>query len=294
VGVQVRDTLAGRRELDITLAEYADAVARVEQRRADVIRVRRQVRAASDALRLLINDPQMTISSEAVLYPLDQTIEAPISYNLREAILTAIDNRPEIQQAALGIQDATIRERVTGNERLPLLNLSAQMAYSGLDDNAGGAYDNLGGGDFIDYVLGLAFEYPLGNRAAEARHRAAGLQRTATVLGYQRAVQDVILDVKSALRDVITNYELILATRSFRVAQAENLRTLLVEEQTLAGLTPEFLNLKFTRQETLAQAQRQEVQSLVNFDKSVAALYRAMGIGLAMKKINVEVTVDDE
>ena len=91
------------------------------------------------------------------------------------------------------------------------------------------------------------------------------------------------------LRDCITNYELIQANRSFRIAQTENLRALRVEEETLAGLTPEFLALKFDRQEVLASAQAAETRSLVNYNKPVAGLHRAMGLGLAMNRIELDV-----
>jgi len=289
VGIEVRDILERRREFDTRLAEYSDAVARVEQRKGNVIRARRRLRAASDFLKQKINDPQLTVGSEAILSPADDTVEAPISYSLRDAMLTAVSNRPEIQQAILAIDDASIREVVADNARLPLLNLSAQLAYLGINDEPGGSYDNVFEGDFIDYVLGLAFEWPIGNRAAEAGFRRARLERSAAVLGYRQAVQAVVLDVKSALRDVISDYQLIGATRSFRVAQAENLRALLVEEETMAGLTPEFLNLKFERQETLARARQEEVLALVNYDSAVAALYRAMGTGLSMNRINIEI-----
>jgi outer membrane protein len=294
VGVAVRNTLALRRELDVTSAQYADAVARVEQRRANVIRMQRLVRAASDTLKRIINDPQLSVSSEAVLFPIDPTSESQITYNLREAILTAIDKRPEIRQAALDIEDAAIRQEVARTDQLPLLDASAQMAWFGLDDDAGGAYRELGSNDFIDYILGLSFEYPLGNRGAEATFRAARLRRSAAALAYLRTVQDVIVEVKAALRNVITNYELIEATRAFRVAQAENLRALLVQEETLVGLTPEFLNLKFQRQETLAEAKREEVAALVNFDTALAELYRAMGVGLTMKRIDIELVGPEE
>ena len=60
-----------------------------------------------------------------------------------------------------------------------------------------------------------------------------------------------------------------------------------VEEDLLRGLTPEFLNLKFTRQETLARARLDEVQAISDYNKSIASLYRAMGTGLQMKNINV-------
>ncbi len=293
VGIEVREIMDRRRDFDTKLAQYSDAVARVEQRKANIIRARRSIRAASDAMKLLINDPQLTVGSEAVLVPLEEMVEAPIRYNLRETIMAAVTNRPEIQQAILAIDDATIRQTLADNARLPLLNLSAEMAYFGLTESAGDVYGELFEGSFVDYVLGLKFEWPIGNRAAEAGSRRARLQRSAAVIGYQQVVQSVVVDVKAALRDVIANYELIQASRSFRVAQAENLRALLVEEETLAGLTPEFLNLKFQRQETLASAQREEVRALANYNKSVAALYRAMGVSLAMNRIGLEIT-DDE
>jgi outer membrane protein len=291
VGEEVREIMARRQEFDTRPAQYSDAVARVEQRQADVIRARRTVRAASDALKALLNDPQMPLSAEAVIKPLEAPSQLPIAFDLREALTTAVDasnGRPEIRQAALDIDDATIRQIVADNQRLPLLDLTAQAAFYGLDDDFGGAYSEAGGGDFIDYLLGVIFEWPIGNRAGGANYRAARLRRSAATINYQRTAQDVILDVKNSLRDVVTNWELIAATRSFRVAQAENLRTLLVEEEFLAGLTPEFLNLKFQRQETLAQARREEIRAIADFNQSVAALYRAMGTGLRMRHIAVE------
>ena len=292
VGIQVRDVLERRREFDTSLAEYADAVARVEQRRADVIRAQRAVRLASDRLKQLINDPQMSLAGETVLLPTNELVDEPIKYNVREALLTAVDNRPEIDRAALLIEDSDIRIAAADNARLPVLDLSAQAAFLGLDDSLGGSYSEVGGADFVDYVMGLLFQYPLGNRAAEADYRRTRLERSAAIIDYRRSVQNVILDVKSALRDVLSNYQLIGATKSNRVAQAENLRALLVEEETLASLTPEFLALKFQRQDLLASARRQEIDATASFDKAVSSLYRAMGIGLSMK--NIEVQVVDE
>ncbi len=293
VGEKVRDVMERRRDFDTKLAQYSDAVATVESRKAIVLSARRRVRAASDALKLLLNDPQITVGSEVLLVPADACVEVPISYNLREAVVTAVSNRPEIQQAILSIDDAAIRQMLADNQRLPLLDVSAQMSYFGLDDGAGDSYGRLFDGNFVDYIVGALFEWPIGNRAAEAGYRQARLQRSQTVIAYQRAVQQVVFDVKNALRDCITSYELIQANRSSRIAAAENLRALLVEEETLAALTPEFLNLKFQRQDRLAIVQRQEIEALVSFNQSVAALYRAMGTGLAMNRIEIEIIDED-
>jgi outer membrane protein TolC len=289
VGIQVRDVMERRRDFDTKPAEYSDAVARVEQRKAAVIEDRLGVRRASDRLKLLMNDPEVSVGSEALLVPADVVVEEPIRFNLREAVLTAMTNRPEVQQAILNIDDAAIRQMLADNNRLPLLDLAAQMAFYGLDDDAGDAYGELFKGNFIDWMLGLYFEWPIGNRAAEAGYRQARLRRSESVIAYQQAVQEVVLDVKTTLRNCKTAYELIQANRSNRIAQAENLRTLLVEEETLAGLTPEFLNLKFQRQDRLADAQRLEAFSLTAYNQSLANLYRAMGVGLTMNQIQLEV-----
>ncbi len=293
VGDAVRKNLGDRRDFDTKPAEYSDAVARVEQRKADVIRARRSLWAASDALKLLINDPALTVGSEAVLRPVDSFVHAPIEFDLRDVLVTALDRRPEIGQARLGIWDAEIVESVADNARLPLLDLSGRLAYFGLDDAASGAVNNTFDNDFVDYAIGLSFEYPLGNRGPEATYRRARLRRSQALLAYRVAVREVVVAVKSALRDVRTNFELIQATRSFRVAQAENLRTLEAEEP-LRGMTPEFLNLRFQRQETLAEARRGELSALTRFDQSLADLYNAMGTGLAMHGIHVEVISDPE
>ena len=294
VGEQVRYVLQQRQAFDTRPAEYYDAVARVEQRKADVIRARRVVQAASDRLKALVNDPELTVGGESLLAPVDLTVESQVAYSLADALTTAIERRPEIQQAALAIDDQTIRQRVADNGRLPILDLRAQVAWAGLDDDADNSYDDLLDGDFIDYLLGLGFQQPIGNRGPEAEYRRARLERSASVIAFRRTVQDTVLDVKSALRDVVTNYELIGASRSFRVAQAENLRTLLVEEETRARLTPEFLNLKFQRQETLATARRDEEAALSNYNKSLADLYRAMGVGLEMNQVELEIVDEGE
>jgi len=290
VGIEVRDFMRRRGDFDVKPAEMADAVAKVQQRKASVISATREVRRASDLLKVLINDKDTTVGSESLFVPSDKMVEEPFEFNLRDVIVSAVGKRPEVKQAMLEIDDARIRQRVADNARLPLLNLSAQIAYFGLDDNPGDAYEEVNEGTFVDYILGIALEVPIGNREAEAGYKKARLLRSTAAINYQRTVQSVILQVKTALRDVITDNELIQASRSFRIAQAENLRTFLVSEQ-LQALNPVLLNLKFQRQETLAIAQQDEVRSLVDYNKSVARLYRAMGTGLSMNRI--ELDIDD-
>ena len=82
------------------------------------------------------------------------------------------------------------------------------------------------------------------------------------------------------------------ANKDYRIAQTENLRALLVEEETMAGLTPTFLNLKLQTQTGLASARTAEFSSVINYNKSIAELYRAMGITTQKHQVDVEVILN--
>ena len=287
VGVEVREVLARRRGLDVTDANYADAVATVERRKADLILARRSVRAASDRLKALVNDPDLPVGDETMIVPSDWMTDLPTSWDLREAITTAIEQAPTVRQALLEIDDASIGMDVADNGRLPRLDLQGQVRWNGLDDGPSASYGDLGSSGFIDYLVGLQFEQAIGNRAADAVYLQARLRRSAALVGYRQAVQVAVLEVKSALRDVRSNHALVGQYQALRLAQAENLRALQVDEGAKAGLTPEFLALKFQRQDGLASAQVREVQALVDYNTSIARLYRAMGVGLRMNSIEI-------
>ncbi|MFM7051599.1 MAG: TolC family protein [Planctomycetota bacterium] len=280
VGEEVRDVLAKRREFDATLAQYANAVATVESRKSLVIEARRRLSEAGNALKVLMNDPALAVGGEADVVPADMPSDAAFEVDLRASIERAIAGNPRVQQALIAIDRAAIGETVADNARLPQLDLSTSMSWFGLDGDFGGSTEDIADGDFISYAAGVQFSHALGNRAAEATYRAARLRRSQAVVAYDQAVQGTVLSVKNALTDVLAFRELVAQNRSFRLAQAENLRALLVEEKTLAALTPEFLQLKFQLQNGLAVAEDAYFASLVGYQSAIAALGRAMGTGL--------------
>jgi len=286
-GLRTQRVLEGRQGFDVRPAELSDAVARVEARKGDVIRARNRVLQASDRLKALLNDPELPLAQETALLPLDRPADAPTTFDLRSLVQTTLRKRPELQQAILAIDDAQIREEVARNARLPLLDVRFQTRFGGLGEDADRAYDELFSGDFVDYLVGVQFEQPLGNRLAVAAHKQRRLERLAAVTAHRNAVQQVLLEVKTALRDAATAYELIEQSRAARLAAAENLRTLLVEEENIRALTPDFLDLKLRRQEALAAAELQEAQARVDYSEALARLYAATG--QALERWGVEV-----
>jgi len=287
VGEEVRDVLAKRREFDATLAEYANAVATVEARKALVIEARRRLSEAGNNLKAILNDPNIPVGGEIDVVPADAPSDAAFQADLRKSIETALANAPLIQQALIGIDSASIGVTVADNGRLPQLDLAANIAWFGLQDDFGDSYGDITAGDFVNYATALQFSQAIGNRAAEATYREARLRRSQAVVGYEKAVQGTVLAVKNALTDCVAYRELVEQNRTFRLAQAENLRALLVDEKTLAALTPEFLQLKFQLQNGLALAEDQYFASLVGYQSALAALAQAMGTGLEANRIEI-------
>ena len=288
-GVATRDVLRERLSFDVRPAEYSDAVAQVETRRANLIRAVNEVRLASDDLKALLNDPGLPVGGEVVLLAADDPLGEPIEVSLLDSIETALARRPDIQRAILTIDDAAIRETIADNARLPRLDLRLATRLSGLDNTTSGSFSRMGDGNFVDWLAGLQFERPLGNRSARAGFRRARLERLRSVVAYRAAVQASVVEIKRALRAIDTNRRLIEQTRIARLAAAENLRALLVEEDNIRGLTPEFLNLKFQRQQGLATAESAEIGAQTDYASAIADLSRAIGTSLERNGIALSV-----
>ena len=156
-----RDRLEDRAGYDTTPVRVTEANSRVELRRADLIRVRAQVRSASDALKQLLNSRDLPLADETLLRPTDAPVDEPVTFSLRDEVTTALEERPELAASLLTIRDAELRQRVADNATLPQLDLTASTGLNGIDDDDGGsAFADLVDADFIDYAVGLSFEQP--------------------------------------------------------------------------------------------------------------------------------------
>src|SRR5262249_19609396 len=118
--------------------------------------------------------------------------------------------------------------------------------------------------------------------------------RMQATIAYRNTIQNIVFEVKRALRQVVTQYSLIQQTRITRLAETENLRSLQVERQIIRGATPEQLDLEFRRQESLAQAEQAEIGALVAYNTVLAALYAAMGTILEHNRIEFKVPEADD
>lgn len=287
--VKTYNELKGRADVDASPLQIAQAASFVELRQSDLVSAQRALRDASDQLKMLMNADDLPLVAERVIEPTDQPTDHVVQRVLTESIRRGLEQRPEVHQALLNIDDAWVRQAVAENQKLPQLDLTAQMQMLGLDEDVDESYSEIGDGQFIDWLIGLRYEQPLGNRAAEAVYQQQVLARQAHVLGYRRAARDVTLSVKQALRAEQNAYELITITRRARRATAQNLRTLQEREEAGQELTPEFLlDLKLSTQQRLAEAELREVRAIIEYNIARTQYLQATGELLAAYGVDLE------
>ncbi|MEO0475132.1 MAG: TolC family protein [Planctomycetota bacterium] len=291
--IDMRDKLEPRVGFDLLLADLNEVNARVDQRKGDVLRAQQNVRTLSDALKRLINDPDLPVIDETLLEPSDNPVEDAIAFSLLDQVTTALQERPEIETALLAIDDADVRRVVADNAELPILNLVASATANGLDVNSGGdALTDTLDFDYIDWALGLQFERPWGNRAAESLFEQRTLERQRALENYRSEAQLVTLEVKDALRSVGTNYQLIDTTRSQRRASALSLEVAAIQLEKGGRNEAETFTTRvdrvLARQDALAQAELAEVQTLSDYMIAVSELRRATGTSLKQAGVEVE------
>ncbi len=289
--VALRDKMKQRTTLDATDQDITQAESFVASTEKDVSRARLNLRIASDNLKRLINDKAYPLTSEVVLLPSELPEISPMSINRIDSLTTAMQHRPEIKQAILQISDAHIRQRVADNAKLPQLNLTTTIRANGVDGNGDAAYSRVFAGSFVDYIVELAYEMPIGNRSANALTIQRRLERNASLANYHNNVQQVELEVIQALRSVINSFELVATAHEHQVAAANNLRTFEVKEKTTAELNPSFLDQKMQSQQRLAESEIDEVRVQTEYLVNISRLYASMGT--LLEKHNIPLNVHD-
>ena len=287
--VETAELLSKRGAQDVTRVQTSQANLAVQQRRAQLIRQKTQVRDISDKIKQLMNDPMLPVSSSALIHPASNPLQTPIHFDLKEMIDSAMEHRFELAQQALRIDSESVRSRVAKNNMLPKLDTQMAIIAQGLDKNFSGAVDSQNQYNHLDYTLGLQFEVPIGNRAARAIFRRTLLGRLAAISQYRLVLDQVALEVKISYRNVQTTWDEMISNRQARLAAADTLEAIVFrEKEGSEPLTPTFVQLKLDTQSRLADAARSEIEATSNYNLAVAQLERAKGTLLKYDNVLME------
>src|ERR1051326_350813 len=221
------------------------------------------------------------------------------------AIKVALENRPEMKQLQVTLQNKKSDLEYTKNQLLPTVDLSVSYLQNGvggpvtLRDFSNGftsapvigvlpggisdAFGQLFGYQYTGYSVGISVQIPLRNRAARGDNaRAMADERTAEQRISSQA-QQIALEVRNALTAVEMNKAKIEATTKARELAERRLEA----EQKKFTLGASTVRFVLQEQTNVAQAQTDELQAIVNYTKSLVDLDHSMG--MTLKKNNVEI-----
>ncbi len=237
-----------------------------------------------------MNDPEMPVASNIVVLPANAPSKTPVAFDLADQINTAMENRFELGEQQLKIDNADIARKVAKNNLLPQLNLVGSYAVQGLDNDFSTSAKEESWTKNLNWSIGFQLEIPLGNRAARAIYQRSLLQRLQAIDQNALLVSQVSADVTKALREVSTTWDEMAATAQATFAQRDALRAIERRQEGGEALTPTFVQLKLDTQERLAQAAVTEAEAISNYNKAIKDLERAKGTLLRYDNVVMEET----
>ena len=206
---EILEELEDRREIDAGKSQLVRARAALAARQSDLARASAEVRNAEAIIKSLVNDPMLSEDDGIEMIPREIPRETYITVSTKDALVAALHNRPEVDNALQQIQSGRLHVAVSQNELLPVLNAVTEVYVMGLrgESNVGGAWvDQFSEGE-PSYSAGLEFSVPIGNRAAKARLHRKQLQLQTLVARYRATMETLKAEVEIAVRDVATLYK---------------------------------------------------------------------------------------
>ncbi|MFA5864994.1 MAG: TolC family protein [Phycisphaerae bacterium] len=285
---QTKETLGAlekRKDYDVYAIQMTRVQSLLGTRQAEYVQVKNAVKDAEDQLKALMNDPELNLGEDIEIIPTDFPTLGPLVLDRIGEVRVALECRSEVQEAKLQINNQRINVAVAKNQALPRFDMVFRYTINGLSDNPGDTFDQMSTSNFQDYFVGLSFEYPIGNRGPRAALKKAELQRDQAIAGLKQVIENVILEVDVAVRNLQTSYYQVTPSSQAVQASEENLAAIVLRK---VKLSPEFLEVQLNAQETLANARRGLLAALVNYNTSIVQLERAKDTLLRYNNVNIE------
>jgi outer membrane protein TolC len=295
---RVSDELKARQKVDAKQTQIFRAESALAERRSDLIRTEAAIRNAQDRLKTLTSDPALLSSPSTELIPHDPLRLSMSNIDTQQAAATALEFRPEINQAFLQLRAATVREQMSKNELMPELNLVLEGSLGGLSS-----------GDFADaygrqyntgapgWGVGLTFSFPLENNIARARLERRRLELRQQLDQLKTTIDTVFLEVKISAREVATAYRETQAKYAAVKAFTADVDSLLARRVlTTASPAPGaddslqtgvYLDNLLDAQERRSVAEEEFIRAAANYQIAIVNLQRSKGKLLAFSDVTI-------
>jgi outer membrane protein TolC len=256
--------------------------ASVAQAEQDIITSEANLANAKDALiRTIYPIPDRP----ATLDTADLPTVKPMEMDEAAAEKMALADRVELKGADLDLLSKRALETAANNRILPQLDLN--VAYNGSTNNYttfSPVNSDLAQGKNPGYTVGLQFSLPIMNQTARGNQALARANRRSSELSRHDLELGIILQVRTAYRNLDSLAKGVVAAEKTRVFREQNLDA---EHKKLEnGMSTSFLVL--TALNDLNTSKGNELQARINYANAVTAFDQAVGRLLQARHLEVK------
>jgi len=266
---------------NVDLLQSEAELARMEEA---VLASENEMHRAEDDLKLITNLIDDVELWTATIVLLDKLGYEKRDLNVVEACSTAFQYRPDYEAAKLNLKNKDISVIYYKNNMLPTLDLVGSYGLNGLGKNFEKDMGHMGGGKYPDWIIGVSAKLPLFSDEEKGKYEKSKYDKTQALISFQRLEEKIILEVREAVRDVVTRYNILKASLKSKEAQEKNYEA--QETRFRAGLVSTHDIVDY--QEKLARAQLNYVLSVVDYNISLADFAKAQGTTLVEEGVKID------
>tara|TARA_B100000700_G_C15054342_1_gene862016 strand:- start:2190 stop:3701 length:1512 start_codon:yes stop_codon:yes gene_type:complete len=226
--------------------------------------------------------------------------------NSNDIEFIAINNRPEVKQESIQLQNSQELLKYYSNQILPDLDLQGILSYSGLGGSKNSSYssailgspriaseyddgfsDSIGtlrSLDNLSWAIGAKLKIPLNNSIAESKLEVANAQKRKHLIMLNNVLDQIHLEARGSYRDVLSSLDNIKANKRNLELHQEILNN--EEERFKVGIsrTKDLLET----QRDFIKAQIDYNRSITDYNVSVTSFNHSLGVLIKKKSIVVD------
>lgn len=288
--------------------EVLSSKASAARNESAVIQAERNVQSAEESLKQILN-----MSNEFVtLVPTDEPVEKNIDADYIAFLDEALENRPDIKQAKLSLENQNIEVKYQKNQSLPSLDLVARYWTTGrggkvfiyepgsdpldpdrqpidvLEKDMLESFDEVFSFLYKNWSINLSLKIPLGFKKEKALLAQARVNMKRTLLELKKTENTIVYEVKDVIKELESNIKLADADRVALELQGENLKA---EEKKLAvgiGTNYEVLDA----QERYANAENSALSSKIGYIMTLSKINKILNRSFKVYNVNIADILD--
>ncbi len=267
-----------------------EAQATQASREIELIRAKETIQSTENSLRNMISSDRNADIWHQTIVPTDSPDFQDYPVDLNNAIETALQNRPELEQFDLQLQQNDITYQIQNNSKKWQIDVVGAFGSNGTAgpqsfDSTGkakippqfvgglpNAYKTIFSEGLLIWSAGFSIQIPVKNRTIDAQLAQTRISKRQLLMNRTKTEQNIIVQIRNAVEALETNRQRVDTAKVSRQLAEEQLDG--ETKRFQAGMSQNFYILQ--RQADLAAAQGSELQALIAFKKSVIALQQAM------------------